>query len=94
MMDKEQKIENLRNKISYLIEKLKVTNGQVDRSIINDKILEARREIGRLQSETTERIRRVDIVDAPPVADRLETQKKIKAGGFSIGHNNRITINL
>lgn len=74
MIGKDEKIQDLRNKISYWTEKLKITVDQVERSIISDKILDAKKEIGLLQSKALDRVRRVDIIDAAPVADRLESQ--------------------
>ena len=94
MLDKEQKIEEIRNRISYLTEKLKITNGQVDRSIISDKILAAKRELGALESKTVDRIRKVDVIDAPPIADRLERQKTVRSGVFSMNGRNRINLGI
>lgn len=77
MIGKEERIQDLRNKINFWTEKLKITVDHVERSIISDKILDAKKEIGLLQSKSLDRVRRVDIIDAPPVADRLEAQAKI-----------------
>lgn len=83
MIGKEERIQDLRNKISYWTEKLKITIDQVERAVISDKILDAKKEIGLLQSKSLDRVRRVDIIDAPPVADRLEAQAKAGMMGRS-----------
>lgn len=76
MLDKEEKIAKLRNKISYWTEQLKVVKDQKERGLISDKILEARKEIGVLNSKALDRIRKVDIIDATPVADRFENKTR------------------
>ena len=76
MDKKELEIKKLRDKISYLTEKSKASYSQVEKGLISDQILELRREIGRLESKALDRIKRVDIIDAPPVADRLAIESK------------------
>ena len=83
MDSKEKKIKELKDKIAYLMEKAKRTNNQVDKGLINDEILEARKEIGALESKKAERIKRVDIIDAPAVADRMNL--KTSRSGNIIG---------
>ena len=92
LRDREAKIKELRNKISYWIEKSKTLHSQVEKGLLADKILEARKEIGRLENKGLDRIKRVDIIDAPPIADRLELEKKrsrsgVIAGGTSTNAN-------
>ena len=92
--NKEQKIQNLRNKISYWIEQLKVTNNQIDRGVISDKILEAKKEIGKLESKSLDRVKKVDIIDAAPVAVRLELEKGRKTNPSIFMDKNRITFRV
>ncbi len=92
MLDKEKKIQDLRNKISYLTEQLKTTNDQVERGIISDKILNAKRELGVLNSTALDRVRKVDIIDAPIAADRLEAEKRGKSKSGVNLERNKITI--
>ncbi len=93
MMDKEKKIQELRNKISYLTEQLKTTHDQVERGLISDKILDAKRELGVLNSVALDRVRKVDIIDAPPIADRLEAEKGHIKSSMSF-ERNKITIQI
>jgi len=81
--NKEAKIQELRNRISYWIEKSKTINSQVEKGILSDKILTAKKEIGVLESKTLDRIKRVDIIDAAPVADRLESRISRSGNGYS-----------
>ena len=78
--DKEKKIEKLRSQISYLTEQLKVTYSAVDKAVISDKILNAKRELGLLQSAALDRVKKVDILDGPPLADRIEAEAKTSSG--------------
>lgn len=71
---KEDQIQELRDKISYWTEQLKVIKNQADRGIINDKILDAKREIGKLSNKALDRVKKVDIIDATPIATRLEVE--------------------
>ena len=84
MDTKEEKIQKLRDKISYWTEQLKVVQTPVERATISDKILNARREIGVLNSKTLDRVKKVDIIDAAPVADRLESQVHQSRNGLRI----------
>ena len=75
-LDKERKIKELRDKIAYLQCKLKNSNDQVQKGLISDQILGLRKEIGKLECKALDRIKRVDIIDAPPVSDRLALEAK------------------
>ena len=92
-MTKEEQIQELRNRISYWTEKLKTLNDQVERGVISDKILNAKKEIGKLQSVALDRIKKVDIIDAPPIADRLEATKFKPRSGLSM-ERNKITFSV
>lgn len=94
MIDKEKKIQDLRNKISYWTEQLKTINNQEERGLISDKILNAKREIGALESKTLDRVRMVDIIDAPPVADRLERESKNRSRSGNAYERNKISFKL
>ena len=91
--EKEMKIKKLRDKISYWTEQLKVVHTPVERALINDKILNARREIGKLNNKALDRVKKVDIVDAAPVADRLEAETHKSRSGI-IMERDRITFSI
>ena len=82
MDNKEERIQELRNKISYWIEQSKTINSQVEKGIISDKILNAKKEIGILEAKALDRVKKVDIVDAAPVADRIEANSRSSRSGF------------
>ena len=92
MMDKDKKIEDLRQKISYLTEKLKITYSTVERADIADQILIAKKELGNLQSKALDRVRKVDVIDAAPVADRIEIEAHRSRSGLSIKNTKNRTI--
>lgn len=94
MSSKDIEITKLKNKISYLMEKSKLMNDQVQKGLISDQILELRREIGKLENKATDRIKRVDIIDAPPVADRLAIESKKSRSGVPYGTKTRNKINI
>lgn len=91
--EKEAKIADLRGMISYWTEKLKVVLTPVERAELNDKILNAKREIGKLNSKTLDRVKKVDIIDAPPVADRLEAESNRSRSGTRI-ERNKVTFTI
>ncbi len=91
---KDQQIQEIRTKISYWIEQLKVTNNQIDRGVISDKILEAKKELGKLESKSLDRIKKVDIIDAAPVAVRLEMEKGRKSRSGAYMDKNRVIFKI
>lgn len=91
-LDKELKIKEIKDKIAYLQTKLKMMNDQIQKGLISDQILELRREIGRLESKALDRVKRVDIIDAPPIADRLAIESKKSRSGVPYGTRTRVKL--
>ena len=95
MINKEEKIQDLRNKISYWTEQLKTINNQEERGVISDKILNAKKEIGFLESKALDRVKKVDIIDALPVIDRLNMESnKSRTGMFKSSTKDRIVLSF